>query len=156
MQGITLKDLKRVSMLGAGAFGQVLLVKAGTKYFALKCLNKEQIIKMGLQVCCGSAVQHYRNQPSAARLSCGIHTRQPLCCKALKPRSGGCVGTTAPACCSIQPLQGTHQALASACGASGDACSTHTAHVAHADMHSQGRHEALRSAQTASAGCRSM
>ena len=50
MQGITLKDLKRVSVLGAGAFGQVLLVKAGTKYYALKCLNKEQIVKMGLQV----------------------------------------------------------------------------------------------------------
>ena len=57
VQGITLKDLKRVSVLGAGAFGQVLLVKAGTKYFGLKCLNKEQIIKMGLQVCSRSAAQ---------------------------------------------------------------------------------------------------
>ena len=62
LQGITLKDLKRVSVLGAGAFGQVLLVKAGTKYYALKCLNKEQIVKMGLQVrshawgCCSSAL----------------------------------------------------------------------------------------------------
>ena len=49
LQAISLRDLKRVAVLGAGAFGQVLLVKANGQYYALKCLNKEQIVKMGLQ-----------------------------------------------------------------------------------------------------------
>ena len=70
MQGISLRDLKRVTVLGAGAFGQVLLVKAAKEYYALKCLNKEQIIKMGLQVCAASAcvhAQHARPAPSLCR-----------------------------------------------------------------------------------------
>ena len=39
-------------MLGAGAFGQVMLVKHEGKYLALKTLSKQQIMDMGLQVLC--------------------------------------------------------------------------------------------------------
>ena len=43
-------DLKKVANLGAGAFGQVFLVKHGARYYALKCLGKASVIEAGLQV----------------------------------------------------------------------------------------------------------
>ncbi|KAL3161002.1 cGMP-dependent protein kinase [Trebouxia sp. C0009 RCD-2024] len=46
---IQLRDLKKISALGAGAFGQVFLVKHGAKYYALKCLSKALVIETGLQ-----------------------------------------------------------------------------------------------------------
>lgn len=43
-------DLKKVATLGAGAFGQVFLVKHDSQYYALKCLSKAHVIETGLQV----------------------------------------------------------------------------------------------------------
>ena len=45
-----MSDLKKVATLGAGAFGQVQLVKYEDKFYAMKTLSKAQIIEMGLQV----------------------------------------------------------------------------------------------------------
>lgn len=50
VQEIKLMDLKKVATLGAGAFGQVFLVKHNSQYYALKCLSKAQVIETGLQV----------------------------------------------------------------------------------------------------------
>ena len=50
VQVIQLKDLKKIASLGAGAFGQVFLVKHNTKYYALKCLSKALVVETGLQV----------------------------------------------------------------------------------------------------------
>lgn len=45
---ISWQDLERVRTLGTGAFGRVILLKhnKGTKFFAMKVLEKERIIKM--------------------------------------------------------------------------------------------------------------
>ena len=51
VQAIQLKELKKIAALGAGAFGQVFLVKHGSKYYALKCLSKALVMETGLQVC---------------------------------------------------------------------------------------------------------
>ncbi|DBA85047.1 TPA: cGMP-dependent protein kinase [Trebouxia sp. C0005] len=48
-QAVQLKELKKIAVLGAGAFGQVFLVKHGTKYYALKCLSKALVVETGLQ-----------------------------------------------------------------------------------------------------------
>ncbi|DBA94882.1 TPA: cGMP-dependent protein kinase [Trebouxia sp. C0004] len=48
-QAIQLKELKKIATLGAGAFGQVFLVKHNTKYYALKCLSKALVLETGLQ-----------------------------------------------------------------------------------------------------------
>lgn len=45
-----LADLKKVAVLGSGAFGQVTLVRQGSKYYALKTLAKAQVLANGLQV----------------------------------------------------------------------------------------------------------
>jgi len=50
VQAIQLKELKKIALLGAGAFGQVFLVKHNTKYYALKCLSKALVLETGLQV----------------------------------------------------------------------------------------------------------
>ena len=50
VQVIQLKDLQKVAALGAGAFGQVFLVKHNSKYYALKCLSKALVMETGLQV----------------------------------------------------------------------------------------------------------
>ena len=50
-QKVTLADLKKIKVLGQGAFGQVVLVKHGNQHYALKILSKQQIITQGLQVC---------------------------------------------------------------------------------------------------------
>ena len=50
VQAIQLKELKKIAALGAGAFGQVFLVKHGSKYYALKCLSKALVMETGLQV----------------------------------------------------------------------------------------------------------
>ena len=50
MQAIQLKELKKIALLGAGAFGQVFLVKHNIKYYALKCLSKALVLETGLQV----------------------------------------------------------------------------------------------------------
>ena len=47
-QSTQLSDFAPVATLGIGAFGKVLLVKFGEKRYALKCLQKAQIISMGL------------------------------------------------------------------------------------------------------------
>ena len=47
-QSTQLSDFQPVATLGIGAFGKVLLVKFGEKRYALKCLQKSQIISMGL------------------------------------------------------------------------------------------------------------
>jgi hypothetical protein len=49
-QDIRITDLQKVAVLGAGAFGQVMLVKHEGKYLALKTLSKQQIMDMGLHV----------------------------------------------------------------------------------------------------------
>jgi serine/threonine protein kinase len=53
---VDLKDLKQVAVLGAGAFGQVTLVKHEGRYYALKTLAKMHIVQTGLTVrlesCC--------------------------------------------------------------------------------------------------------
>ncbi len=43
-------DLEAVTVLGAGAFGQVTLVKHGGRYYALKTLAKMHIVQTGLTV----------------------------------------------------------------------------------------------------------
>eukprot|EP00884_Botryococcus_braunii_P004083 jgi/Botrbrau1/13676/Bobra.0378s0008.1 len=48
-RNFSLNELSKVAVLGAGAFGQVHLVKGGGKHFALKTLSKPQIMDMGLQ-----------------------------------------------------------------------------------------------------------
>ena len=48
---ILLEELVKVAVLGAGAFGQVTLVKRNSKYFALKVLSKAHIVHNGLQAC---------------------------------------------------------------------------------------------------------
>ena len=45
-----LGDLTTITRLGAGAFGTVSLVKHDSSYYALKQMNKSQIVQMGLQV----------------------------------------------------------------------------------------------------------
>ena len=50
LQALQLRDLQKVTLLGAGAYGQVLLVKHGGKHYALKCMSKLQIVENGLQV----------------------------------------------------------------------------------------------------------
>ena len=47
---IPLEELEKVSILGAGAFGQVTLVKRRGQYYALKVLSKAHIVHNGLQV----------------------------------------------------------------------------------------------------------
>ena len=47
---LSLDDFEKVAVLGAGAFGQVLLVKRGANYFALKVLSKQHLLQTGLQV----------------------------------------------------------------------------------------------------------
>jgi serine/threonine protein kinase len=49
-QKVTMADLEKVSILGSGAFGQVMLVRYQGKAYALKVLNKSHIVQMGLQV----------------------------------------------------------------------------------------------------------
>ena len=51
-------DLKKVATLGAGAFGQVFLVKHNSQYYALKCLSKALVIETGLQVRTCSCCNH--------------------------------------------------------------------------------------------------
>ena len=51
LQNLALADLKKVAMLGAGAFGQVTLVRHSSRYFALKTISKAQVVASGLQVC---------------------------------------------------------------------------------------------------------
>ena len=79
-QGIALRDLKRVTVLGAGAFGQVLLVKAAGQYYALKCLNKEQIVKMGLQVRWPSRAGVFRERRPDLLLRTAAHVGTCTCC----------------------------------------------------------------------------
>ena len=43
-------DLEVVTVLGAGAFGQVTLVKHGGRSYALKTLAKMHIVQTGLTV----------------------------------------------------------------------------------------------------------
>ncbi len=43
-------ELEVVTVLGAGAFGQVTLVKHGGRYYALKTLAKMHIVQTGLTV----------------------------------------------------------------------------------------------------------
>jgi hypothetical protein len=47
---LLLDDFEKVAVLGAGAFGQVLLVRQGTDYYALKVLSKQHLLQTGLQV----------------------------------------------------------------------------------------------------------
>ena len=47
-QNTQLSDFIPLATLGIGAFGKVLLVKFGEKRYALKCLQKSQILTMGL------------------------------------------------------------------------------------------------------------
>jgi serine/threonine protein kinase len=47
---MSLGDFEKVAVLGAGAFGQVLLVRQGAKYYALKVLSKQHLLQTGLQV----------------------------------------------------------------------------------------------------------
>lgn len=47
---LELADFQKVAVLGAGAFGQVLLVKQGSKYYALKVLSKAHLLQTGLHV----------------------------------------------------------------------------------------------------------
>lgn len=47
---MSLADFEKVTVLGAGAFGQVLLVRQGPKYYALKVLSKQHLLQTGLQV----------------------------------------------------------------------------------------------------------
>jgi serine/threonine protein kinase len=47
---LSLDDFEKVAVLGAGAFGQVLLVKRGAEYYALKVLSKQHLLQTGLQV----------------------------------------------------------------------------------------------------------
>lgn len=47
---MSLADFEKVAVLGAGAFGQVLLVRQGPKYYALKVLSKQHLLQTGLQV----------------------------------------------------------------------------------------------------------
>ena len=51
---VELKDLKQVAVLGAGAFGQVTLVKHEGRYYALKTLAKMHIVQSGLTVRCST------------------------------------------------------------------------------------------------------
>ena len=105
MQDISLKDVKRVTVLGAGAFGQVLLVKAGTQYFALKCLNKEQIVKMGLQAsCCPHILSGNVHTDSwrAAGLNLHCRARPPVLCSGRQIVHCGCNVCLCTAPC--QPL----------------------------------------------------
>lgn len=64
LQLIQLRDLKKISALGAGAFGQVFLVKHGAKYYALKCLSKALVIETGLQVCCSPPTHAIHRTPT--------------------------------------------------------------------------------------------
>jgi hypothetical protein len=48
---MSLDDFEKVAVLGAGAFGQVLLVRQGSSYYALKVLSKQHLLQTGLQVC---------------------------------------------------------------------------------------------------------
>ena len=47
---LSLDDFEKVAVLGAGAFGQVLLVRRGADYYALKVLSKQHLLQTGLQV----------------------------------------------------------------------------------------------------------
>ena len=61
MVQITLGELEKVAVLGAGAFGQVTLVKRLGQYYALKVLSKAHIVHNGLQArsCRGPHVKPY-------------------------------------------------------------------------------------------------
>lgn len=48
MQDVDLKKLKCLSTLGAGGFGQVLLVEYGGYHYALKCMKKQFVVDQGL------------------------------------------------------------------------------------------------------------
>ena len=48
LKKISLKELKNIRNLGQGTFGLVKLVQFETKHFALKCLQKKQIVKYNL------------------------------------------------------------------------------------------------------------
>lgn len=46
--GIDLSQVKVLSTLGAGGFGQVLLVQYGREHYALKCMKKAYVVEQGL------------------------------------------------------------------------------------------------------------
>ena len=48
LKKISLKELKNIRNLGQGTFGLVKLVQFETKHFALKCLQKKQIVRYNL------------------------------------------------------------------------------------------------------------
>ena len=56
MQKLVLADLKNVATLGSGAFGNVSLVRYGSKHYALKSISKAQLIAQGLQVVAHSTI----------------------------------------------------------------------------------------------------
>ena len=67
MQNMCLADLERVRELGAGAMGQVTLVRHGSQSYALKSLSKAHLVQTGLQVtwsCCSPA--QLLSQPALA------------------------------------------------------------------------------------------
>ena len=47
-QDVDLDKLNCLSMLGAGGFGQVLLVEYGGYHYALKCMKKRFVVDQGL------------------------------------------------------------------------------------------------------------
>ena len=47
-QDVDLEKLKCLSMLGAGGFGQVLLVEYAGYHYALKCMKKRFVVDQGL------------------------------------------------------------------------------------------------------------
>ena len=50
MQTLALADLKRVAVLGCGAFGCVTLVRHGARNYALKTISKAHIVGNHLSV----------------------------------------------------------------------------------------------------------
>lgn len=67
LQEIKLIELKKIANLGAGAFGQVFLVKHAAHYYALKCLGKASVIEAGLQVSFCLAACHAKAAQTSAR-----------------------------------------------------------------------------------------
>ena len=69
-QQVALHELERVAVLGAGAFGQVVLVKRDGRYYALKILSKAHLVQAGLTVRCSACACRHLNIDSDALWAC--------------------------------------------------------------------------------------
>ena len=109
-QDVRIGDLQKLAVLGAGAFGQVMLVKHEGKYLALKTLSKQQIMEMGLQVPCRALLCLLQPEASCQRAAVNQPIHHPvlmdkdtLACRAGLSRMHACMHAHAAGDYAMRP-----------------------------------------------------